>query len=261
MYDAPAIYGLYVKREASSEYMSHVTEVQELRKRLFGVISDYGTFRSLWFGEAGNEGTSRRYGNFTFSCDSSSWAYNKDMCDYVSAAKGLANGQDFRAYSCPQDRLEKGECFDPCLSIRYGQGFFPGGKAQSMFGYSSDTSANLNNKNVRLVPHATFKRDAIQVMDEQSEVDKNIFFRSPINTPHARVWRGLMKIKGLDDLSPEGIAGISTCRDGGSDHCNYMTPTIHLDTSSTMIGKTSSFNASQGYAANLYQTYDMRGGD
>lgn len=261
MYDIPAIYGLYVKREASSEYMSKVNQVLALRKKLFGVISDYGTFRSLWFGEAGSEGSSRRYGNFTFSCDPSIWAYNSDMCDYVSMAKDLANNPDFRAYSCPEEVLQKGGCFDPCLSIRYGQGFFPGGKSQNMFGYTSDNSSNLEPKNLRLVPMVNFKQDAQIIIDEQSITDKNAYFRSPINTPHARVWRGLMKLGGTSLIKREIIAGVSPCKDGGSDHCNYLTPTIHLDTSSVMLGQSSAFNASMGFASNIYQIYDIRGGD
>ncbi len=264
MYDAPAIYGLYVKKAASSEYMAKVTSVSELRKKIFGAVSDYGSFRSYWFGEAGSEGTSRRYGNFTFSCDTTHWAYNKDMCEYVSAGKDLANSQDFRAYSCPEDRLKAGACFDPCLSIRYAQGFFPGGKSQSMFGYSNTASANLQPKNLRLVSSATYESDTPLLTDQKSVTDENTYFRAPMNTPHARRWRGLDggEVDSQDGASRlNKVVGVTPCVDGGSDHCNYLTPTIHLDTSSTMLGKSSSVGASIGFAANVYQIYDARGGD
>lgn len=262
MYDAPAIYGLYVKRAPSSEYLAKVSAVSDLRKKMFGSVTDYGTFRRYWFGEAGSEGSARRYGDFSFSCDTTSPFYNKDMCEYVSAAKDLANSPDFRAYSCPEDRLRAGACFDPCLSIRYGQGFFPGGKSQSMFGYTQDSSANLQPKNLKLVASTNYFKDALILNDEQSQTDPNTYFRAPMQTPHARRWRGL---DGADKSVPSellnNVVGVSPCVDGGSDHCNYMTPTIHLDTSSSILGQSSAVSASFGFAANVYNTYDTRGGD
>ena len=261
MYDAPAIYGLYVKRNPSSEYMEMVNKVKALRNTVFPDTS-IGDLRNLWFGERGSEGTSRPYGNISFSCDATHPAYNSNMCAYVDAAKSLANNLDFRAYSCPEDRLRKGECFDPCLSIRYSHGFFPGGKAQNMFNYTPEISANLASpKNLRLVPLANFKDGNMIIKDERSVVDTNAFFRSPVNTPHARIWRRLQEINGASMTNSEGIVGVSPCRDGGSDHCNYITPTLHLDTSSNLVGKTNVFLNSLGLAANIYATYDTRGGD
>lgn len=264
MYDAPAIYGLYVKKQTSPDYVQRVKDVQAYRKKIFGTITNLASFRSFWFGEAGSEGTSRRYGNATFSCDPNNWAYNEDMCNYVSAAKDLANSQDFRAYSCPEDRLSKGQCFDPCLSMRYSHGFFPGGKKQDMFGYEQSSSTDRGViKNMRMVPIANFKDEAQILQDEKSTVpgETNTFFRSPINTPHARVWRGLQKIDKKTLEARESIAGISACQDGGSDHCNFMTPTLHMDTTSIIIGQTTAYTSSLGYAANLYATYEVRGGD
>lgn len=220
------------------------------------------SLRTWWFGEAGSEGTARRYGNFTFSCDTEGSYYNSDMCAYVDAAKALANGLDFRAYSCPETRLVEGECFDPCLSIRYSHGFFPGGKAQTMFGYTPKSSVNLETpKNLRLVATANFDGNTLITEDEQSVVDKNVYFRSPVNTPHARVWRRLKKIGEEMIETAERVVGISPCQDGGSDHCNYITPTLHMDSSSQLIGQTTTFINGQTYAANIYQSYDVRGND
>lgn len=261
MYDAPAIYGLYVKRAASSEYLSLVNNVRALRNQLFP-DTNIVSLRTWWFGEAGSEGTARRYGNFTFSCDTEGSYYNSDMCAYVDAAKALANGLDFRAYSCPETRLVEGECFDPCLSIRYSHGFFPGGKAQTMFGYTPKSSVNLETpKNLRLVATANFDGNTLITEDEQSVVDKNVYFRSPVNTPHARVWRRLKKIGEEMIETAERVVGISPCQDGGSDHCNYITPTLHMDSSSQLIGQTTTFINGQTYAANIYQSYDVRGND
>ena len=261
MYDAPAIYGLYVKKSTSSEYVGQVNAVQTLRNKIFGTVADISEFRNLWFGEAGVNGTAGQYGNFTFSCDPSSWAYNKDMCDYVSAARDLATNLDFRAYSCPIERLRQGQCFDPCLSIRYSHGFFPGGKAQDMFGPPSVTSSNLPAPvNLRLVSTANYKNEAINTEDEPSLVDPTIVFRGPVNTPHARAWRGLQNIDSSAVKNAQNTVGVSPCKDGGSDHCNYITPTLHMDTSS-IIGSTTSYASSVGFAANVYAQYNIRGGD
>ncbi len=120
--------------------------------------------------------------------------------------------------------LEKGQCFDPCLSIRYSQGFFPGGKSQNMF-------RGTTNKNIRLVATANNAGNIPILNDEQSNTDGNVYFRSPINTPHAKLMRALGNT----------IVGINPCKDGGSDHCNYITPTVHLGTSSFLQGQTSTF--------------------
>jgi hypothetical protein len=263
MYDAPAVYGLYVKRNSSPDYQQRVKNVLALRQKIFGIIPDLASYKLHWFGEAGSEGTAKRYGDSTFSCDPTSPFYNVDMCNYVSAAKDLSNALDFTAYSCPQEVLNKGQCFDPCLSIRYSHGFFPGGKSQSMFGYSSDNSPSFGPpKNVRLVPYANFKNDAIRVEDEASTVPgaSNTFFRSPVNTPHARVWRGLKAIEKafLPDNQLQGIVGVSPCRDGGSDHCNYLTATIHMDNTSSLVGMTTAFANSLAFASNTYSTYNVR---
>jgi len=263
MYDAPAIYGLYLKRAPSASYKGKALEVKNLRNSVFATV-DVVALRLVWFGESGGEGTARRYGNVMFSCDPTDPFYNSDVCDYVNAAKDLANTPDFQAYSCPEDRLFKGECFDPCLSIRFGQGFFPGGKAQNMFNYTESSSANLGTpRNVKLVSQANFKNESLIVSDERSTLDTNVYFRSPVNTPHARVWRGLMKMNDLilPAAQRQGIVGISTCRDGGSDHCNYMTPTLHLDKTSLLIGSTTAFNASVGRAASSYSAPETRGQD
>lgn len=261
MYDAPAIYGLYLKREPSAAYKGKALEIKELRKKALS-WADLATLRTLWFGECGEEGTCMNYGSIMFSCDPTSPRYNKEVCDYVEAAKSLANTPDFSAYSCPEDRLKQGDCFDPCLSMRYGQGMFPGGKSQNMFGYASNASANLKDpRNIRLVSHATFKDGAPQTKDERSVVDSKTYFRSTINTPHSRIWRGLEKIGETVLQQTQQVAGISPCQDGGSDHCNFITPTVHLDKTSLMLGATTAFNASVGYAASIYAAPETRGQD
>jgi hypothetical protein len=255
LYDAPAIFGLYVKTDATDSYKGQVKRVIEARDKVFtDGISAYGSYRSNWFGVGGNEGTSRPYGNYF--CKSS---IPSDLCDYISTAQGLGAMPDFKAYTCTESQLNAGQCFDPCISMRYGQGFFPGGKSQNLFGYTSSDSANLGQpKNLRLVPMAN--KDLLgQVItkDEQSKVDSKVVFRAPVNTPHARVWRGLEPT--ITSNGAETIVGISACQDGGSDHCNYLTPTIHLKTSAVLLTNSSAFNIAQNFAANIYEDYNIRG--
>jgi hypothetical protein len=157
--------------------------------------------------------------------------------------------------------LNIGACFDPCLSMRYGQGFFPGGKLLDMFGYGGDTTKNdVNDKNVRIVPLANMDtNNTKEVNDEVSTIDPTLKFRSPINTPHARITRGIMSVAGTRKESKE-IAGVSTCQDGGSDHCNYNTPTIHLGVSSFLTTEGNVFSWLKNYAAEVYySSYNIRG--
>jgi hypothetical protein len=216
MYDAPAIYGLYPKTMDSPTSIQRAMNLLTLRKNA-GFGADI-TIRNVRFGTTNGEGTSRPYGNLMVNCDTTN-----AMCDYYSALSSYAATHDWENYSCSQANLAKGNCFDPCVSIRYAQGFFPGGKSQNMFGNGG------NNKNVRLVAMANGLNPSLS--DEVSEVDKTITFRSPLNTPHSVMSR----------KNGKKPIGISSCKDGGSDHCSYTVPTVHLGTSSWLEGATTSF--------------------
>jgi hypothetical protein len=260
MYDAPAVFGLYVKKDATIEFKGKVGSVKSARDALFPNQIDLVSLRAAWFGVRGNEGTSRPYGTYSCSCTSGNAGYNETMCNYIETAQSLGSNPDFKAYTCTEDQLANGQCFDPCISMRYGQGLFPGGKSQNLFGYTSSTSANLATpKNVRLVNGANLDEfGQLITTDEQSKLDKNVYFRSPVNTPHARVWRGLGQISN-QSRPHEEIVGFSPCRDGGSDHCNFLTPTVHLNTSSILLTSASAFMVAENYAANLYESYNIRG--
>jgi len=262
LYDAPAIYGLYVKKQTSSNYLTLINELKKARE----VVSDvYGfkvdTMRNLWFGERGTDDTSRRYGDITYSCDADGPSFNEDLCRYVSLAQGFASSINFSDHSCPQDLLAKGECFDPCLSMRYAQGFFPGGKLLDLFGFGGASTTNdKDTKNVRLVPLVNAKPNgSFEALDEQSPTDRNLVFRSPLNTPHARIARGIKSV-GATVRPRTHIGGISPCQDGGSDHCNYITPTLHLGVSSYIRGNGSVFTQRANYNAEIFgASYNIRG--
>lgn len=263
LYDAPAIYGLYVRESANSAYANLVSEVQTKRATAIGNV-DFTTFRNVWFGKGNSEeGTFAPYGSIFFTCDENRAGYSANLCDYVETAGSLAGSPDTQSYGCSEKSLNAGNCFDPCISLRYAQGFFPGGKTQDLFSYQPNTSTNLAQKKIiRLVPVANYKGSVVNTVDEQSQADKDVYFRSPINTPHARIWRGFEHINNSFGSTTETIVGATPCQDGGADHCNYMTATIHLgagNMSSILKGDTTSFNESQNFASNLYSAVNIRG--
>lgn len=244
LYDAPATYGLYVKTKTNGNYKASLKDLEEKRNNIrAGQILSPLNIRNTWFGERGNEGTSRRYGSISYSCDPSVNGYDPNVCDYVGAARSVASNIDFSDHLCPQDVLSEGNCFNSCLSLRYGQGFFPGGKSMDLMGINTNSNDNLNEtKNIKIVPIARLRNDTPVVSDENAENSETVAFRSPINTPHAR--RNLA----LGNF----IGGIVPCQDGGADHCNYITPTVHLGAANYLIGNTNIFNDMRAFAASIY---------
>jgi hypothetical protein len=256
LYDAPAVYGLYVKRGNGEEYAGTLQRLRAAKEKLLLRMDlTHDNIRNIWFGERGEEGTAKNYGTFFYSCNPSRAGYDPDICEYVGIAQALAGTPNFKDHNCPQDALAAGDCFDPCMSIRYGQGFFPGGKLLDMFGYGNTSINAQSAKNVRLVPLA--KRNStsneITLGDEQASVDRTMVFRSPISTPHARITLGRKAIGGKNSQAVD-IGGVTPCADGGSDHCNYMTPTVHLGQTSFLLGDSNTFDSLKNYNANVYST-------
>jgi hypothetical protein len=255
LYDAPATYGLYVKSETSNSYITALKDLKSARDVLgtkYGI--DIRGLRNTWFGERRNEGTSKSYGNISYSCDPTSLAYNTDICNYVSSATSLATNINFSDHYCSSDLIGDGQCFDPCMSMRYAQGFFPGGKSLDLFNSRVQITPNSKEtKNFKIVPIATFKNDSVIVGDELSLNSDNLIFRNPLNTPHARITQGLKEIANTI-IPKEFVAGVAPCQDGGSDHCNYITPTIHIGPSSYLVGKGNIFSQRRNILANIYST-------
>jgi hypothetical protein len=269
MYDAPAVYGLYVKKDTSKRFMNLLKRLYETKNELSDSLQfTPQELRRLWWGERGSELTARRYGDISYTCDASRLNYDKEICDYIDAAHALANGINFSDHSCSQDLLSIGECFDPCLSIRYAQGFFPGGKLLDLFNDVGHVDKNDKAiKQIKLIPQAKLRENGRPILgDERALIDRDLYFRSPLNTPHARISLGYATItrtvltkdgketSANEYQAPKHIGGISTCQDGGSDHCNYITPTMHLGVSSYLIGQSNAFTALKNYYANVYYT-------
>jgi hypothetical protein len=252
MYDAPAVYGLYYKKDTSNSYLKQIQQLEDARSAING-LTVLGV-RNTWFGERRNEGTSRSYGNTSYSCDPTSSNYRENICNYVSAAQSIASNINWSDHVCPQDAVAEGSCFDPCLSMRYGQGFFPGGKTLDLFSNRASSDTNSQNpKTTKIVPLARINPIAGGFIagDDHAQGRQDLVFRNPLSTPHARVIQGLKEIDGETE-TPTNIGGISPCQDGGSDHCNYLTPTLHLGVSSYLYGQTNFFNQLRIFASNIY---------
>ena len=106
-------------------------------------------------------------------------------------------------YGCTPKDIEQNECFDACMSIRYGAGFIPGGKIN--FPYKDGNKT----KTVRLT-HDSKDKDALNLVNYGSPgapggvEAKEMYFRGPEVT-------------------------IDPCNDdGGKEHCNFMTPVINV---------------------------------
>ena len=241
LYDAPAIYGLYPKTQETDDAFKGL--LRDLKRQKILIYETYGmdidavNIRNIWWGEARNEGSNFSYGNVKFSCDSTLPLYNKIICDYVSSAQALARNMNFKDHSCSESQSARGDCFDPCISLRYSQGFFPGGKLLDMF------SNRAEGKITRLNPLAPIKNGKAVYQDQPSVVDPSYQLRSPLNTPHAKISTKMLKVGGGFLENPEFIAGISPCQDGGSDYCNYTTATFHLTTTSTLLGTSDFFDS------------------
>lgn len=239
MYDAPAIFGLYVRNPRTSQsYQGQVERVNRFRRSALAEGIYIKDLRNWWFGESRGEGTARNYGDYMFSCDPSKHFYSPLICEYVEAAKTLAGSPNVTDYGCPEDKLSEGRCFDPCLSMRWAQGFFPGGKALDMFGYQPVNSTS-DDPNVRIVANTIIKNGRVSVKDEKSPTDSNTYLRSPVSTPYGKISRVM-----YDNM------GVSPCQDGGADHCNYMTPLVSLGKDNYLLGRTTEFNFIANLAGN-----------
>ena len=58
----------------------------------------------------------------------------------------------------------------------------------------------------------------------------DVSFRATFGAPHLKYLISGLNLAGYSIASQE-LNGFSPCFDGGSDHCNYMTPTLNLGTS------------------------------
>jgi hypothetical protein len=217
MYDAPAIYGLFRQyKEPSEGQQEEINQINNLRTEIFGVFGQ-AAVRSTRFGFTYGNGGAVRYGNIWIGKITETGTGinypNYKIREYVKSGEYLSKYPKFGLYGCDDSDLKNGDCFDPCLSIRYPFGFLPGGKKQKL------TSAVPSGSGYSIVANNIFSGDSFY---EKTSYLSGEFFRGPFGTPHHIYLKGTGK----------NINGFSPCSDGGADHCNYLTPTINLGASS-----------------------------
>jgi len=239
MYDLPSVFGLYIRTpQPNLNYINNVNIINNQRYVLYNMGLNILNLPNITFGtimDPGQEGV--LYGNINWTCD-----YPNALCNYMNNSLAFANNPNFGDYSCPQNLLINGQCFDPCLSQRYAHGFFPGGKSLDLFG-------NNNGKYTKLIPMATVENGNVRIGDEVSIVNPNVTFRSPNSTPH--YFYSQQNDEGNFEQD-NNINGINACSDGSSDFCSYTTPTVFLNSMFSLLGKTTSFNSLVNQAVNLF---------
>ena len=170
LYDPPAIYGLQMRQHSRID--TRVVNVKKWRKQAYG--PGYST-KGLRFGRPGIKsgcgmerlhcveedrgGMSIPYIHPMSNLFSSGWCSNSGFsnqtscetaghvwnlpteggrdakCNYYWSGKNLGIDPG-RNYGCDNKQLAAGLCFDPCLSMKYNYGFFPGGKLLALNNYT-----------------------------------------------------------------------------------------------------------------------------
>jgi len=225
-YDAPAIYGLSIKYGQSTK---DIATMNNARLQVFGPENLQGvkTTRFGVIADSGQEG--RAYGDVFLG-------YLPDnsgiTSEYVQSGIYFAQNQEFQLYGCSDSDLKNGDCFDPCLSMRYQFGFLAGGKQQEL------TTNYPSGHGYRIVANSPVIGNTTQNM---TLIDASgTYFRGAFGTPHLQYLTGALFAGGYS-LSGVELNGFSPCFDGGADHCNYITPTLNYGSSMYQESQRSSF--------------------
>lgn len=217
MYDAPAVYGLFRKYGRISSLFLELMESQ--RKEVFTPTGQLRV-KNTRFGFTQGNGGAVRYGNIWIGNikDTGESPY-KIAREYVKSGVETAKNLNFNLYGCDDSDLNNGDCFDPCISIRYSNGFLPGGKIQRL-----TTDFPRNGNGYHIVANNIISGESFY---KRTQNLSGTPFRGPFGTPHHKY----LEYIGID------INGFSPCSDGGADHCNYLTPTINIGASSYLEGQ------------------------
>jgi hypothetical protein len=231
MYDLPAVYGLYLKSAAKDPNEEMINVLKAIRTIYFaGSSNGAGIFKkNVEFNSSSNDDQTTHWCgvpapgnscNFTEPAnESTSTAY----CLYPNYARAVANNQSLYLYGCPAEGIKAGTCFPPCLSLRYDQGLIPGGKALDLFGNGGTTPD-------RIVGDATFN----------NHLNLN---KEKILGPRYTAWA-----QNTTSLPNDSYKSINPTVGGGSDHCNYVTPTA-------WIGSTQKVFSNVNYMSTLIDNF------
>jgi hypothetical protein len=250
MYDSPAAYGLYLKTKNLS--LSSPINGNSARNALIALMKTWrekafpnenpAVLRGKYFGKRGGPGEGYGYGDIRINCNDYdltsedpndySNGSNEAKCKYLKIAQ--SNLFIYDEYYCSQRNLKDGVCFDPCLSMRYSHGFFPGGKLLDMMtANGQDGLAGVSMKAItRITNNAS---DTDRNVSPSSSTSPQQRLRGPGMSPYEEERKNASG-------TPQDLT-ISPCKAGGAEHCNFITPTIHIGEESFLIGQNNGYQA------------------
>ena len=267
MYDIPAIHGLYLKNNSNVASTKWAVDMSILRSNAFpnsrtpprkvllgkvgGQAEGYGYGHIRVSCEKGFGVTNALLGQ------PEEGGYEA-ICSYFQHGQRRMDGSE---YFCSVEDSRAGLCFDPCLSIRYSHGFLPGGKRISHMSSPTREGSDGGDKPKRRRITANgndvgkgrlddvFNDNFVQkdlVVDDKSATDGiSMVLRGPANTPYAhKIRKGELDVlttfgvhgdygSRLPDVNPSKTSNrlnwsIDPCEPGGTEHCNFNTPTVHV---------------------------------
>ena len=340
LYDAAAIYGLWARQTPTQKVEPDVETVRKLRNRAQGPTASrkfMHDIKGIFFGPPGSS-KNGGCGSFRIRCVETlhqkwrrpyRYGSGDEICDWYTYAERLGIDRGHH-YGCSEEQLLQGVCFDPCLSMKYNYGFFPGGKlltinnyvkyrdsrhnklddaetASGMLGTNTATTSEETTTTTTADPVAIHNEGARfmtqltnDVQDEETAITKYKSFkfvrmlRGPWATPYRRVKATIIQqlfqdlgsnITNSDvlnssktvipELPVEGVkkygkqinrlpypkrvssvytdTTVSPCNSGGADHCNYITPTMHLGMDVKIEGFQSIFQNTAGEIGGRYE--------
>lgn len=219
MYDLPAVYGLYLKSNRQDDNQEKIDKLKELRKLAVSGDASYIKKGATVWKQKFEFNSTETFDGATHWCGSPFGGNGnscKDVypmpgtdanyCLYPSYATSVASKPDLDVYECPTQGIKNNTCFPPCLSLRYDQGILPGGKQLDMFG-----------KNSQFQP---------EKIVSQANYDGTNRILGPAWTPWSQYLNEFLPNRLKSSLKK--YQSIDPCNGGGSDHCNYVTPTVWL---------------------------------
>lgn len=231
LYDQAAVYGLYrTSSDPDPAYQARVKEVLSLRGVALGTIKPAGLIQNLVnfitntphapgqlsFARIGPaRGPKDSCGSMRKACTAVGAIGNDNtdpVCNWLDVALHLGAPPGGN-YGCPRASLDSGECFDPCLSLKYTQGFYPGGKLLALTAGFRQPGSRTTTQLVSEEAYKDFLIYSSKIM--QGGTAQALFSK--------KILRGPRK-------------SISPCKDGGADHCNYLTPVLNIGESSLLVG-------------------------
>jgi len=197
LYDPPAIYGLYLKQQGK-KISAKVKWMKDTRKKAFG--AGYNT-KGLRFGR---HGMKTGCGTIRLHCVddrreepgsplvSHPLTHGDPRCTYYYYGKNLGVDPG-KNYGCDNLQLMAGLCFDPCLSMKYNYGFFPGGKLLALSNYVKFKRTLVKEAE----PSIGFDKYIIQISADHRYKDETISYTAhpgmgpkPVRGGYRRIMRG-----------------------------------------------------------------------